>query len=354
MKKRVFSLLLILALLAQLLVFPASAATPQNVYQWLVNHVKQYGDYDAGENVYYIVYYMFSEERGDTYQIIYDQSDGDLILFTDVRGHVELDISRSAKAPFTGFYYNPNTYLATYSVNPKDYTAKSNLHFSDFEGASAYRNQVDNAFNESLKWILEKTNNLLVVCKSGLTVKDLGFTNWNRHIIHEWDDPVLIKAGACGTENVYQVKCLVCGETEQYEEPLEHQWGDPIVFTEPTCTKQGRSYRVCTRCGASTAANIIIPALGHSWKVAEVLTPGGDKTHGKAVFECSRCHETSTEKLCGKKLFKDMPAEKHWAHFGIDWALEHGITNGIDDTHFGPDMGCTRGQVVTFLWRAAG
>ncbi len=30
------------------------------------------------------------------------------------------------------------------------------------------------------------------------------------------------------------------------------------------------------------------------------------------------------------------------------------ITNGIDATHFGPDQGCTRGQVVTFLWRAAG
>ena len=30
------------------------------------------------------------------------------------------------------------------------------------------------------------------------------------------------------------------------------------------------------------------------------------------------------------------------------------ITNGVDAAHFGPDRGCTRGQVVTFLWRAAG
>ena len=30
------------------------------------------------------------------------------------------------------------------------------------------------------------------------------------------------------------------------------------------------------------------------------------------------------------------------------------ITNGVDDTHFGPDNACTRGHVVTFLWRAAG
>ena len=36
------------------------------------------------------------------------------------------------------------------------------------------------------------------------------------------------------------------------------------------------------------------------------------------------------------------------------WALQNGITNGVDATHFGPDRGCTRGQVVTFLHRAQG
>ena len=38
----------------------------------------------------------------------------------------------------------------------------------------------------------------------------------------------------------------------------------------------------------------------------------------------------------------------------VDWAVQVGVTNGIDDTHFGPARGCTRGQVVTFLWRLAG
>ena len=36
------------------------------------------------------------------------------------------------------------------------------------------------------------------------------------------------------------------------------------------------------------------------------------------------------------------------------WALKKEITKGTDDTHFSPDAVCTRGQVVTFLWRAAG
>lgn len=38
----------------------------------------------------------------------------------------------------------------------------------------------------------------------------------------------------------------------------------------------------------------------------------------------------------------------------VVWALENGITNGIGDNRFGPELVCTRGQVVTFLWRAAG
>ena len=38
----------------------------------------------------------------------------------------------------------------------------------------------------------------------------------------------------------------------------------------------------------------------------------------------------------------------------VDWAVENGITQGTDDTHFSPDGICTRAQAVTFLWRNAG
>ena len=34
------------------------------------------------------------------------------------------------------------------------------------------------------------------------------------------------------------------------------------------------------------------------------------------------------------------------------WAIENGITNGVDATHFGPTTACNRAQVVTFLYRA--
>ena len=47
-------------------------------------------------------------------------------------------------------------------------------------------------------------------------------------------------------------------------------------------------------------------------------------------------------------------AEGQYYCKAVLWAVEQGITNGVDTTHFAPNAGCTRGQVVTFLWRAAG
>ena len=57
---------------------------------------------------------------------------------------------------------------------------------------------------------------------------------------------------------------------------------------------------------------------------------------------------------CPGKAFADMPAKGNWAHDPIDWAVSKEITNGTSASTFSPEEGCTRAQVVTFLWRAAG
>jgi hypothetical protein len=43
-----------------------------------------------------------------------------------------------------------------------------------------------------------------------------------------------------------------------------------------------------------------------------------------------------------------------WYAEAVAWAVAAGVTEGTDETHFSPDLKCTRGQMVTFLWRAAG
>lgn len=48
--------------------------------------------------------------------------------------------------------------------------------------------------------------------------------------------------------------------------------------------------------------------------------------------------------------FSDVPADAFYAK-AVAWAVERGITNGINATTFSPDATCTRSQIVTFLYR---
>lgn len=51
--------------------------------------------------------------------------------------------------------------------------------------------------------------------------------------------------------------------------------------------------------------------------------------------------------------FADVPANSYYAD-AVLWAAKNGITGGIGNGLFGPNQPCTRAQIVTFLWRAAG
>ena len=51
--------------------------------------------------------------------------------------------------------------------------------------------------------------------------------------------------------------------------------------------------------------------------------------------------------------FYDVPNDAYY-FAAVKWAIEKGITNGISENLFGPNQPCTRAQIVTFLWRAAG
>ena len=51
--------------------------------------------------------------------------------------------------------------------------------------------------------------------------------------------------------------------------------------------------------------------------------------------------------------FADVATDTYY-YDAVKWAVEKGVTNGVSETLFGPDQACTRAQIVTFLWRAAG
>lgn len=59
-------------------------------------------------------------------------------------------------------------------------------------------------------------------------------------------------------------------------------------------------------------------------------------------------------KDCPGRNFTDMPPANHWAHEGIDFALSHGLFEGMSKTVFAPNGKMTRAMLVTVLWRLAG
>lgn len=63
--------------------------------------------------------------------------------------------------------------------------------------------------------------------------------------------------------------------------------------------------------------------------------------------------EAAFAKLNTGLPFADIKVSDYYCD-AVKWAVEQGITNGTTDTTFSPNEGCTRGQMVTFLWRAAG
>ena len=70
---------------------------------------------------------------------------------------------------------------------------------------------------------------------------------------------------------------------------------------------------------------------------------------GKVTVEAMFEAEQST----GKNPFIDVPAGSYYED-AVIWAVDKGITTGTSATRFSPDAPCTRAQIVTFLWRAAG
>ena len=80
--------------------------------------------------------------------------------------------------------------------------------------------------------------------------------------------------------------------------------------------------------------------------------PSAECTRGQVVtflWRAKGCPEPNIT----ENPFVDVSADSPY-YKAILWAFEQGITTGYDETHFSPDKTCTRGQVVTFLWRCEG
>ena len=103
------------------------------------------------------------------------------------------------------------------------------------------------------------------------------------------------------------------------------------------------------------------PDKGYELEMLKVLDRSGDalkltEKNGKYSFKMPSGKVTikaSFVEEAPEQIFKDVPANAYY-YEAVKWAQEKGITGGIGNGLFGPNDPCTRAQIVTFLWRAAG
>ena len=191
--------------------------------------------------------------------------------------------------------------------------------------------------------------------------------------------------------------CSVCDATEGAA--LGHSWADATCTAPKTCSvckttkgnAKGHSWqdatctapKICAHCKATEGS-----AKGHDWSEATCTMPktcavckvtegkpiphtyDQEKVDGKYLVREATCIEPAVYKkscICGEAgvetfkfgdlkphQFTDVSGDAYY-HNAVVWAVKNGVTSGTGDgTTFEPGAICSRAQVVTFLWRAAG
>ena len=162
--------------------------------------------------------------------------------------------------------------------------------------------------------------------------------------------------------------------SENYE--LVHETGTLTITTRPSSGGGAASYPVSTpkADGGTVKSNVSSAHSGDTvtltvtpnsgYEVGEITVKDAkgntvkvtDKGNGKYTFTQPASSVTvavSFREIATEPVFKDVPANAYYAD-AVAWAVKNGITNGIGNDLFGSGSDCTRAEIVTFLWRAAG
>ena len=83
---------------------------------------------------------------------------------------------------------------------------------------------------------------------------------------------------------------------------------------------------------------------------ATTFSPDATVTRGQSVTFLWKANNSPAAE--GTSAFTDVAASAYYAS-AVNWAVEKGVTSGMSATTFSPNSNCTRAQIVTFLYRAA-
>ena len=135
-------------------------------------------------------------------------------------------------------------------------------------------------------------------------------------------------------------------------------------ITIPGKTENGSVTVIPKSASAGSTVTITVkPGSGYVLETISVTDKNGndlkltDKGNGKYTFTMPtskvEIKVTFMEDNSVLNFFYDVPNDAYY-YEAVKWAAENGITGGVGNSLFAPNQPCTRAQIVTFLWRAAG
>ena len=135
-------------------------------------------------------------------------------------------------------------------------------------------------------------------------------------------------------------------------------------ITAPAKTENGSVTVSPKNASAGSTVTITVkPDSGYVLETISVTDKNGndlkltDKGNGKYTFTMPgskvEVKVTFMEDNSVLNFFYDVPNDAYY-YEAIKWAAENGVTGGVGNSLFAPNQPCTRAQIVTFLWRAAG
>ena len=186
---------------------------------------------------------------------------------------------------------------------------------------------------KQLGYELDMSKTYTVKCNNYIHDPDVSIVEVTK-CAHEHVYTSAVTAPTC-TERGYTTHTCACGEsyTDTYVDALGHK-PELKNAKAATCTEAGYTGdKVCSVCGVTVEKGRELKALGHK-------------------FVDGVCSE------CGAKdpsynPFKDISKDSYY-YDAVLWAVANDVTKGTSATTFSPDEGCTRAQIVAFLYRAAG
>jgi len=107
----------------------------------------------------------------------------------------------------------------------------------------------------------------------------------------------------------------------------------------------------------SDVAEDVYYAEAVRWALSEGITTGTGKSSFSPDATCTRAQAVTflaralNANASGKAEFGDVPTDSYFAE-AVAWAAANGVTEGVGGGLFGSNNSCTRGQIVTFLYRA--